>query len=99
MLTVNKCLGTDAGEVCQERNRCRQEGRGSREPVAHETRNKRSQKDAQGVSDRRNITAFGRTLEIWSGAALEVLSQDGWPAVEKSWGRAWVTDECRFCAL
>jgi hypothetical protein len=67
MLTVNECLGTDAGEVCQKRNRCRQEECGSREPVARETRNKMSQGDARGVSYRRNTIAFGRTLGVEGG--------------------------------
>jgi hypothetical protein len=40
MLTVNVCLGTDAGEVCQERDRCRQEEHGSREPVTQMRRYK-----------------------------------------------------------
>jgi hypothetical protein len=33
MLTVNECLGADAGEECQKWNRCRQE-EANREPVA-----------------------------------------------------------------
>jgi hypothetical protein len=32
-------------EVCQERNRCRQEECDSREPVARETRDKMSQRE------------------------------------------------------
>jgi hypothetical protein len=76
MLTVNECLGMDAAEVCQKRDRCRQEEHGSREPVARMTRYKGA-RETPGSFQRAQYNSGWSYLGDVRWVALELLSQDG----------------------